>query len=52
VNKSVSHKAFTFVLYNDKLYRITAKDLLLKCLDSDQERVFTREVHEDICGMH
>ena len=39
-------------MIDDELYRRTAKDLLLKCLDSDQARVAMGEVHEGICGMH
>jgi hypothetical protein len=34
------------------LYRRTADDLLLKCLDSDQAKVVVGEVHEGICGTH
>jgi hypothetical protein len=52
VDKSVQQSAFKYVLHNDELYRRTAKDLLLKCLDSDQARVAMGKVHEDICGMH
>ena len=44
--------AFKYVLHNDELYRRTAKDLLLKCLGSDQERVAMGEVHEGICDTH
>jgi len=44
--------AFKYVLIGDELYRRTADDLLLKCLDVDQARVATREVHEGICGTH
>jgi hypothetical protein len=43
---------FKYVLINDELYRRTAKDLLLKCLDSDQAKVAMGEVHEGICGTH
>ena len=43
---------FKCVLHNDELYRRTTKDLLLKCLGSDQARVAMREVHEGICGMN
>ena len=44
--------AFKYVLIDDELYRRTAKDLLLKCLDSDQARVAMGEVHGGICGTH
>jgi hypothetical protein len=52
VDKSVRRSAFKYVLHNDEIYRRTAKDLLLKCLDSDQARVAMGEVHEGICGTH
>jgi hypothetical protein len=52
VDKSVRWSAFKYVLHNDELYRRTAEDLLLKCLDSDQARVAMGEVHEGICGTH
>jgi hypothetical protein len=35
-----------------ELYRRTADDLLLKCLDSDQAKVAMGDVHEGICGTH
>ena len=41
---------FKYVLINDELYRRTAEDVLLKCLDSDQARIAMVEVHEGICG--
>ena len=44
--------AFKYVLIDDELYRRTAEDLLLKCLDSDQARVAMGEVHKGICGTH
>jgi hypothetical protein len=34
------------------LYRRTADDLLLKCLDPDQARLAMAKVHEGICGTH
>jgi hypothetical protein len=52
VDKSVRRSAFKYVLHNEELYRRTAEDLLLKCLDSDQARVVMGEVHECICGTH
>jgi hypothetical protein len=52
VDKSIRQSAFKFMLHIDELYRRTAKDLLLKCLGSDQARVAMGEVHEDICGTH
>jgi hypothetical protein len=35
-----------------ELYRQTADDFLLKCLDSDQAKVVMGEVYEGICGTH
>jgi hypothetical protein len=43
---------FKYVLHNDELDRRTAKDLLLKCLVTDQARIAMREVHKGICGTH
>jgi hypothetical protein len=48
INKGVQRSAFKYVLHNDELYRRTTKDLLLKCLRSDQARVTIGEVHEGI----
>jgi hypothetical protein len=47
--RNIQHLAFKYVLLDDELYRCTTKDLLLKCLDSDQARVAMGEVHEGIC---
>ena len=44
--------AFKYILIDDELYRGTPKDLLLKCLDSDQARLAMGEVYEGICGTH
>jgi hypothetical protein len=52
VDKSVRRSAFKYMLHNDEFYRRTVKDLLLKCLGSDQARMAMREVHEGICGTH
>jgi hypothetical protein len=40
------------MLHNDELYQRTAKDLPLKCLETDQTRIAMGEVHEGICGTH
>ena len=40
--------AYCDILIDDELYRQTAEDVLLKCLDSDQARVAMGEVHEDL----
>ena len=37
--RNIRRLAFKYVLINDELYRRTAEDVLLKCLDSDQARV-------------
>ena len=50
--RNIRRLAFKYVLRDDELYRRTAEDLLLKCLDSDQARVAMGEVHEGICGTH
>ena len=50
--RSIQRLAFKYVLIDDELYRRTAEDVLLKCLDSDQARVAMGEVHEGICGTH
>ena len=52
VERNIRHLAFKYTLIDDELYRQTAEDLLLKCLDSDQARVAMGEVHEGICGTH
>jgi hypothetical protein len=40
------------MLHNDELYQRIVKDLLLKCLGSDQARVAMGEVNESIYGTH
>ena len=50
--RNIRRLAFKYVLIDDELYRRTAEDLLLKCLDSDQACVSMGEVHEGICGTH
>jgi hypothetical protein len=52
INKDVRRSTFKYVLHNDELYQRTVKDLLLKCIGSNQARVAMGEVHEDICSMH
>jgi ribonuclease HI len=52
VDRKVRWLAFKFTLVDGDLYRRTANDLLLKCLDSDQAKVAMGEVHEGICGTH
>ena len=47
--RNIQRLAFKYVLIDDELYRRTAEDLLLKCLDSDHARVAMGEVHEGIC---
>ena len=50
--RNIRRLAFKYILINDELYRRTAEDVLLKCLDSDQACVAMGEVHEGICGTH
>ena len=50
--RNIRRLAFKYVLIDDDLYRRTAEDLLLKCLDSDLAKVAMGEVHEGICGTH
>ena len=50
--RNIRRLAFKYVLIDDELYRRTVKDLLLKCLDSDQARVAMGEVHEGNCSTH
>ena len=50
--RNIRHLAFKYILIDDELYRRTAEDVLLKCLDFDQARVAMGEVHEGICGTH
>ena len=50
--RNIRRLAFKYVLIDDELYRRTAEDILLKCLDSDQAHVAMVEVHEGICGTH
>jgi hypothetical protein len=51
-DSNIRRMSFKYVLIDDELYRRTAEDLLLKCLDSDQARVAVGEVHEGICGTY
>ena len=50
--RNIRRATFNYILIDDELYRRTAEDLLLKCLDSDQAKVAMGEVHEGICGTH
>ena len=50
--RNIQRLAFKYILIDDELYRRTAEDVLLKCLDSDQARVAMGEVHEGIYGTH
>src|SRR6185437_15137443 len=52
VERNIRRLAFKYVLIDNELYRRTAEDLLLKCLDSDHAQVAMGEVHEGICGTH
>ena len=50
--RNIWRLAFKYILIDDELYRWTTKDVLLKCLDSDQAHVAMGKVHEGICGTH
>src|SRR6185312_2172576 len=50
--RNIRRLAFKYILIDDELYRRTAEDVLLRCLDSNQARVAMGEVHEGICGTH
>ena len=47
--KNIRRAAFKYDLIDNELYRRTAEDLLLKCLDPDKAKVAMGEVHEGIC---
>jgi hypothetical protein len=51
-NRRIRYLTFKYIFLDEELYRRTTKDLLLKCLDTDQARVAMGEVHEGICEMH
>ena len=50
--RNIRRAAFKYVLIDNELYRRTAENFLLKCLDSHQAKVAMGEVHEGICGTH
>ena len=50
--RNIRRLAFKYVLIDNELYRRTAEDLLLKCLDLNQAKVAMGDVHEGICGTH
>jgi len=50
--RNIQRATFKYILIDDELYRRTAEDLHLKCLDLDQAKVAMGEVHEGICGTH
>jgi hypothetical protein len=50
--RNIQRLAFKYILIDGELYRRTAEDLLLKCLDSDHAKVTMGEVHKGICGTH
>ena len=52
VARKVSHQAFHYVLYDDKLYKRSLKLPLLKCLLSSEMDYVIREVHEGIYNNH
>ena len=52
VPRNIRCLAFKYILIGDELYRQTAEDVLLKCLNSDQARVAMGDAHEGICDTH
>ena len=48
--RNIRRAAFKYILIDDELYHRTAKDLHLKCLDSDHAKVAMGQVDEGICG--
>ena len=51
-DRKIRRQALKYTLFNNELYRRTIDGLFLKCLDFDQSRVATGEVHEGMCGTH
>ncbi|KAL2244075.1 UNVERIFIED_CONTAM: Ribonuclease HI [Sesamum indicum] len=50
--KRVKFRAARFTLLEGQLYKGTADDPLLKCLDGERALYVMREIHEGICGNH
>ena len=50
--KKLKYKAARYVEYDGNLYRRGFNQPLLKCIDGDECRYITREVHEWICKNH
>ena len=48
--RNIRRLAFKYVLIDDELYRRTAEDLLLKCLDSDHAKIAMGEFNEGVCS--
>ncbi|KAL2248189.1 UNVERIFIED_CONTAM: Retrovirus-related Pol polyprotein from transposon [Sesamum indicum] len=51
-SKRVKFRAARFTLLEGQLYKRTADDPLLKCLDGERALYVMREIHEGSCGNH
>ena len=52
VTRRLRYKSTKYVLLDDQLYYKTVDGVLLKCLNQEEAKVLTDEVHEGICGAH
>ncbi|XP_021985131.1 uncharacterized protein LOC110881062 [Helianthus annuus] len=50
--RKVRVKALQYELINGELYRRSYLGPSLKCVDNEEAKYVTREIHEGICGMH
>jgi hypothetical protein len=52
INKNVRRTTFKYILVDNKLYRRTIDDVLLKFLGPNDAILAMTEVHKGICGTH
>jgi hypothetical protein len=52
IDRNIQQVAFKYVMIDDKLYRRTSSDVMLKCLGLNDATLTMAEVHEGICGTH
>lgn len=50
--QKIRYRASCYNILGGKLYRRSATELLLRCLDSEEQRSAPEMVHEGICGKH
>ena len=50
--RKLRYKSIKYVLLDDQLYYKIVDGVLLKCLNQEEAKVLTGEVHEGICGAH